>query len=137
MRVFLFAALWLAAGLSVAFTTPTTTTTTTPPRWEKLGERLVNYGLDRDEILVTAREGSFNAIKLMVRRSGINIQRCVVHFGNGSTQEVDLRASIPGGGESRVIDINGGQRVIQKVVFWYDTKNFANDRAVLELWGRH
>ena len=35
-----------------------------PPRWEKLGQRRVNYGLDRDEILVTAREGTFTALRL-------------------------------------------------------------------------
>jgi len=122
-----------------AFTSPETSsnTETTPPRWEKLGQRKVNYGVDRDEILVTASEGRFTSLKFKIKKSGINMHKCVVHFGDGTRQQVKLRKKIPAGGESRVIDIRGGKRVIKKVVFWYDTKNIANRRGVLELWGRH
>ena len=109
---------------------------TRPPRWEKLGERKVDRQVDRDEIFVTAREGVFSKIKLIVRRSAINMHRCVVHFRNGGTQEVDIRNNIPAGGETRVIDIDGNRRIITKVVFWYDTKGL-QDKAVVELWGRH
>lgn len=134
MKLSYFFALFLAAGMAFSFTTAEKAT---PPRWEKLGERKVNYSLDRDEILVTAREGRFTAIKLMVRRSGINIHKFEVHFGNGDVQEVEIREEIPAGGESRVIDIEGNRRVIHSVVFWYDTKNFADKKGVIELWGRH
>ncbi|MCO6491113.1 MAG: DUF2541 family protein [Phaeodactylibacter sp.] len=106
------------------------------PRWEKLGQRRVDRKVDRDEILVTAREGAFRKIKLIVRRSPINMHRCVVHFRNGDTQDVELRNNIPAGGETRVIDIEGNRRIITKVVFWYDTKGL-QDKAVVELWGRH
>lgn len=105
--------------------------------WEKLGQRRVNYGLDRDEILVTAREGRFTRLKLKVRRGGINLHRCVVHFGNGDTQSLNIRENIPAGGQTRVLDLQGNRRVITKVVFWYDTKNWSGRRAILELWGRH
>ncbi len=107
-------------------------------RWEKLGERRVNRGLDHDVIMVTASEGNFKAIKLVVRHSGINLHRCVVHFANGGDQEVEIRQNIPSGGESRVIDLNGRDRYINHVSFWYDTKGgVLNDKAVVELWGRH
>jgi len=105
--------------------------------WEKLGQRRVNYGLDRDEILVTAREGSFTRLRLKVRRGGINLHRCVVHFRNGDTQSLNIRENIPAGGQTRVLDLQGNRRIITKVVFWYDTKNWSGRRAILELWGRH
>lgn len=109
-----------------------------PPRWEKLGERTVKYNLDRDEIMVTAQEGRFSALKLLVKKGGINMHKMTIHFGDGSVQEVNLKNNIPAGGETRVIDLEGGRkRVIRKVVFWYDTKNLADRRAVVELWGRH
>ncbi|MBR9920326.1 MAG: DUF2541 family protein [Bacteroidetes bacterium] len=108
-----------------------------PPRWEKLGQRKVNRGLDHDEIFVTARDGRFSKIKLKVRKSGINMHRLVLHFGNGTTQEVNVRNNIPAGGETRVIDIKGGKRILKKAVFFYDTKGIINNKATVELWGRH
>ena len=75
--------------------------------WEKLGERKVNFKLDRDEIIVGGIEGSFNALKIKVRRGAINMYKCIVHFRNGSTKEVELRNNIPAGEESRVTDLRG------------------------------
>ena len=107
------------------------------PRWEMLGTRKVNYGLDRDEIAVTAREGVFSAIKIQVKRSAINLHKVAVHFGNGEVQEIEARHNLPAGGETRVIDLPGNKRAIRKVVFWYDTKNIAARKGIIELWGRH
>lgn len=108
------------------------------PRWENLGQRKVNYSLDRDEIMVTARDGRFSAVKLKVRKGAINMHKMTIHFGDGTKQQVNLRNKIPAGGETRVVNLKGNKkRVIRKVVFWYDTKNLANKRATVELWGRH
>jgi hypothetical protein len=105
--------------------------------WEMLGQRKVNYAGDRDEILVTRAEGVFSAIKLHVKKAPINMHKLVVHFGNGETQEFELRNNFSAGSESRVIDLPGNKRVIKKVVFWYDTKNIAARKGIVELWGRH
>lgn len=109
----------------------------TPPRWEKLGQRRVNYGLDRDEIRVTAREGRFTSLRLKAELAPINLHRCVVHFANGTSKSFkiaggDLRA----GQITRNLDLPGNRRVITKVVFWYDTKSRARTRGRIELWGR-
>ena len=38
---------------------------------------------------------------------------------------------------TKVIDLEGNNRIISKVDFWYDTKGgLLNDKAVIELWGR-
>lgn len=105
--------------------------------WEKLGVRKVNYGLDRDEIWVTAAEGRFTALKLSVTGGGINLHRIAVHYGNGDIDELEVRENIRPGGETRVLDLQGNKRIIQKVVFWYDTKNWAGRKASVHLWGRH
>ncbi|MBV6654561.1 MAG: DUF2541 family protein [Mameliella sp.] len=105
-------------------------------RWEKLGTRNVSYKVDRDQIVVTARDGRFSAIKLRVAKAPIDMMRCTIYFRNGQKQEVQLRQTFPAGSESRVVDISGKRRVISKVVFWYDTKNRARKRATVELWGR-
>lgn len=105
--------------------------------WELLGMRKVNYSLDRDEIIVTRAEGVFTALKVKVKKAPINMQKLVVTFGNGEVEELELRNNFAAGSESRVIDLPGNKRVIKKIVFWYDTKNIANRKGIVEVWGRH
>lgn len=105
--------------------------------WELLGMRKVNYSLDRDEIIVTRAEGIFTALKVKVKKAPINMQKLVVTFGNGEVEELELRNNFAAGSESRVIDLPGNKRVIKKIVFWYDTKNIANRKGIVEVWGRH
>jgi hypothetical protein len=105
--------------------------------WEKLGSKKVNYGLDRDEILITASEGRFAKMKLKVKVAAVNMHKVTVHYGNGESQKIAIKKTIRKGGETRIIDLEGGKRVIKKVVFWYDTKNLAKRRATVEVWARH
>lgn len=105
--------------------------------WEFLGSRTVNFGLDKDEIMVTGAEGVFKSIQIRVKRSGINMHRLVVHFGDGSEQVVELKNEFRAGSASRVIDLEGNNRIIRKVTMWYDTKNYRKNRAIIELWGKH
>jgi len=105
--------------------------------WELLGKKKVNYGLDRDEIKVTAKEGLFSKLHLRVKRAPINLHKVTIHFGNGQTQNVNIKKNIAKGGKTRIIDINGGKRVIKKVVMWYDTKNRSKARAVVQVFGKH
>ena len=106
-------------------------------KWEKLGQRKVNFKADRDEIGVGRFEGFFTALQIKVEKGPINMHKMVVHFRNGQTQEIELKNNFVAGDQSRVIDLPGNSRIITKVVFWYDTKNFAGSKAVVELWGRH
>ena len=108
-----------------------------PSRWEKLGQRKVNFKVDKDEIGVGRFEGFFDALQIKVKKGPINMHNMVVHFHNGDTKEIELKNNFTAGSDSRIIDLPGNRRIIDKVVFWYDTKNFAGSKAVVELWGRH
>ena len=103
--------------------------------WVFLGERTAAKGGDRDEIRVGAREGAFSKIQLRVRGSALTVQDVKVHYANGDVEDVSIRAHIPAGGESRVIDLTGTDRVIEKVVFWYRTPARARGRATVRLFG--
>jgi hypothetical protein len=130
-----FMVILLANFAAMSFTTQPVATKDGP--WEMLGMRKVNYGLDHDEIMVTRAEGVFTALKIKVKKAPINFHKLVVHFGNGETEELELRNNFSAGSESRVIDLPGNKRVIRKVEFWYDTKNLAARKGIIEVWGRH
>ncbi|MCA0238339.1 MAG: DUF2541 family protein [Bacteroidetes bacterium] len=128
----------LVAALAALVTMSFTSLPSSDARpWELLGVKKVNYGLDRDEIDVTASEGMFTGLKLKVKHSPINMHRLAVHFGNGEVQEFDLRENFRAGSESRILDLPGNRRVIRKIVIWYDTKNLAVGKGMVEVWGRH
>ena len=106
------------------------------PDWVLLGERTVTDRLDHDVIPVTIARGDFTAIKITVARRGVDFHRVVVHFGNGGDQEVEMRNTIPAGGETRAIDLRAGERIIRSVEFWYDARSIRGRRAVIRLFGR-
>ena len=104
--------------------------------WTVLGSAKVNGALDHDEIWVTASRGDFTAIKLFVEKEGIDFDRIVVHFANGGKDEMIVRNFIPAGGETRVMDLKGGDRIIRKVDFFYKSNPDTKRKGKVILYGR-
>ena len=104
--------------------------------WRKLGEKTVNYKLDHDIINVSLRDGKFRQLRFVVKHGGLNMHKCTVHFENGGTQDIDLRHTFTKGSASRIVDLNGNDRFIEKISFWYDSKDFSNNKAVLSVFGK-
>lgn len=104
-------------------------------KWVKLGERDVTDRVDYDTIVVTAARGDFKALKLVVRKRAVQFREVKVHFGNGEVQELELRDVIPAGGESRILDLQGGDRVIEKITFKYDAQSLGGHARVI-VFGR-
>ena len=106
-------------------------------KWEKLGTRTVNQRLDKDVIAVGARKGGFTKLKVAVRDGAINMHKMVVTYKNGSKETIALKHNFGPKSASRVIDIRGGKRLIQKITFFYDTKGITPGKAVVHVFGRH
>ncbi len=103
--------------------------------WEMLGSRQVSDRLDHDVIAVGRAEGDYRRIKITVQRASIDFHRVVVHFGNGSAQRVEMRNTIAAGGETRAIDLEGNDRVIRSVEFWYDANTIRGRQAQVRVFG--
>lgn len=125
-------------ALAVLFLTTTAfaPVPTDQARWEKLGSRKIKHNLDRDEILVTGWEGSFTALKLKVEKSDINLHKVVVYYRSGRPTTLAVKQTLRAGQETRVLNLPGRRRVINRVVFWYDTKGYERKKGKVELWGR-
>src|SRR4051794_14621736 len=83
--------------------------------WQYLGEAHVDGAVDHDSITVTARKGAYRAILMRVKDAPIEFDHVVVHFRNGSSDPIEIRNRIPAGGETRVIDLPGAERIIERV----------------------
>jgi hypothetical protein len=103
--------------------------------WHKLGETSVNFDTDRDEITVTGAD-KFAAIKFKVLDVPIHLMSLEAYFDDGNKQDINVNFPIKPKGESRVIEFDGGERDLKKVVFVYKTVVNRNDHeAHVEVWG--
>lgn len=104
--------------------------------WEKLGSKKVSYKLDKDVIRVGKHEGTFKKLKLVVTKGSLNMHRMVVHYGNGTSEEIKLKHTFNRRSDSRIIDLKGRNRIIKKITFIYDTKNLSRRKATLHVYGK-
>jgi len=105
--------------------------------WVFLGDRTVSFRTENDTIPVGAHDGIFRKIKLKVTKNAIRIVDLKIHFANGDVQDVGLRSVIRAGGETRIIDLSGTQRVITKVTLRYESLNQRKGKAKVQLFARH
>lgn len=104
-------------------------------RWDKLGERMVDGKNDRDAIAVGRADGRFEAIQLKVEGSALELDEVKVTFADGSVFEPKTKMTFGNGATTRVIDLPGGKRAIQRVEFKYGNLP-GGGRAQVELWAR-
>jgi hypothetical protein len=103
-------------------------------RWERLGDAHVDGQNDHDNIHVGRSDGKFRAVQLRVSGGAIDFQRVIVHFGDGSNQELEFREHIQDGGRTRPMDLTGDRRRIESVELWYSKESW-HRRPKVELWG--
>jgi hypothetical protein len=104
-------------------------------QWVKIGKRVVNMKADHDEIPVTANAGVFTKLKFKVNIAPILVKNVRIVFGNGESKNIMLNRKFAPGTESKVIDLPGNRRVINKIVMNY--KSFPGyGKAVVVVWGK-
>ena len=105
-------------------------------KWVFLGQRHVTDRVDRDTIEVTASEGTFDAIRIGVKRSAVRFLKVTVVYGTGVSDDLEVRDVIPAGGQSRALDLRGANRVIKRIDFVYEAKSLGRRGAIVEVLGR-
>src|ERR1700682_1312753 len=92
--------------------------------WVLLGTAHVDGTVDHDTIHVTGSEGPFHKIQVRVNGGAVEVQRVVVHFKNGTQEEVPIRERVRSGGKSGAIDLPGERRMIDSVELWYSKEKW-------------
>lgn len=103
--------------------------------WHKIGETTVNFKTERDQVLILVAN-KFAAIKFKVTDAPIHLMDLEVYYSSGDKQDIKINMPIEAAGESRVVDLNGGERNLKKIVFVYKTlPNHKDIKAHVEVWG--
>ncbi len=125
---------WLAfVAIALMGTLPSVAVAQNPITWVKLGTQVVDFTLDRD-VVKASNQSTFSSLKIKVNNGTVNIHKVTVHFANGESQNIDLPEQLTKENDGKLIDLKGNNRVIERVTFWYDTKNSDDNKAVVEVW---
>lgn len=104
--------------------------------WTLLGTRTVDYTLDRDVVDLKESGEYFQTLKFIVKNGTLNMHKCTVHFADGESKVIELTDEMNKSNDGRILDMRGSNRKIEKVTFWYDSKNNSNNKSIVELWGK-
>lgn len=88
--------------------------------WRIIGERSVKFSSDKDIIKVGGNDW-YTKLKIKVVDAPLHIADMDVVFENGEKVDIAIRENIRQGGESRVLDLPGGERRIDRIEFRYRT----------------
>ena len=127
----------LSSIVIAVFSLTTAFKTSDTGSWTFLGDKNVGFGVDHDVIHFGNWKDDVRQVKLKITDGPLKMYRMNIHFDNGSVQEVTLRNRFAQGSESRVIDLDGGLRHLNKIEFWYETKGFLRGKSRVAVWGRN
>ncbi|MGH7547720.1 MAG: hypothetical protein ACREMM_06070 [Gemmatimonadales bacterium] len=95
----------------------------------------MSFAVDHDAIVVGAREGLFNAVRIEVDGGDLEMHNIKITFGDGATSSPETRVWFREGSRSRTIDLPGQARIIRRIDFWYRS-TLRRGRATVQAFGR-
>jgi hypothetical protein len=123
------------AGFGVAVAQTPKVISSDKKGWHKIGETRVDFKSERDEINILGAN-RFAAIQLKVDDAPIDLIGAEAYYASGDKQDLKLYTSIKAPGESDIINLNGGERTLKKIVLVYKTiPNYKDKKAHVEIWG--
>ena len=105
------------------------------PAWQLIGKKSVTDRVDRDVITVTGARGQWTALRFAVRTRAVEFRSVRLIYANGTSESLPLQGVIRAGGDSRIFDLKGGGRTIQRIELRYDAKSLGG-KAVVKVFGR-
>jgi hypothetical protein len=98
--------------------------------WDFLGCAEIDSNQDHGKIQIPRRDRLFHTIQLRVSGEPIFFDRFVVHFANGTSQELIVSGRISSEGRNYVVNLPGERRVLESVELWYYKEPWAHSPRV-------
>jgi hypothetical protein len=107
--------------------------------WVLLGERVVNFRVDRDAINISQpedwwRNRGFRRLHLIAERSDIYLIGMRLVYANGYSEDLPVDRLIPEG-QDQAIDLRGERKYLQRIEMTYRSRPSFEGRAILKVYG--
>ncbi len=109
--------------------------TTSPGGWTLVGTREARDRVEQDTI-VLAGGRSFDHVRICVYRNPVHFRDLDIIFRNGGHQDVAIAARINPGDCSRAIDLDGGQRDIERITMRYEETSARRRTATVRVFAQ-
>jgi hypothetical protein len=127
--------MWFGALLTLLTFAGVATASAPPPgNWTLLSTWLITADVDTQTIPVGAGRGQFDRMYLKGGILPLNVRDIKVTYADGKTEDIQVRATVPPGGSSRVLELKGTDRRLASVTVTFD-KLSAGSMAV-SLYGQ-
>lgn len=104
--------------------------------WERLGSRSVSFKAERD-VVSAGREGLFRRVMIVVDDADLELYDVKVVFANGEMFSPETRLYFKEDSRTRVIDLPGEARTIQRIEFSYKSVRGGGDgKAEVHVYGQ-
>jgi len=111
--------------------------TSSNPDWVLLGKKKVDLIADHDELIVGIKDGVFTKVKFKVVQAPIYIKNINIVFRNGDNKNLIIKRKFKKGTESKVFDLPGNKRIINKIKFNFKTAKNESKKSILIAFGKH
>ena len=103
--------------------------------WTHIGEAVA--GADARSATIAPRgDPRYREVMVCVEGHVIRLNDTVIHYQDGRTQTLQLRARVADGGCSRMSEVGGRNRLIQSAEIGYDPATLQGGRATVQLFAR-
>lgn len=135
MKKLMFVLFLALAGIQHSVKAQTKIVISDKKGWHKIGETTVDFTKERDEVTVLGAN-RFASLIFRVDDAPVNLIDIEVVYDSGDNQKVRLNSHIKAPGQTKEIELKGGERNIKKIVFVYKTLSNTKDvKAHIEIYG--
>jgi len=104
--------------------------------WTHIGQAVANADSRSATVTVVRDDPRFRQVMICVEGHAIRLTDTIIHYQDGRTQTMQLRARVPEGGCSRMSELGGRNRLIQTAELGYDPATLQGGSATLQLFAR-
>ena len=127
----------IASFIVVIFAASATVASAQGRGWRNLGTKEVTDRLEEDNFNIGAIRGQFTRLRFRVGRNPVRIERMVITYTSGERDEIQVAERIGAYRYSRIIDVEGQDRYIRNVRFWWSAASLGRRRSTtVTLFGR-
>lgn len=103
--------------------------------WVMIGQRKVSDRVETDTISLQGHR-TYEKLKICVYRNPVSFKDLDVYFENGGHQDVSVARRINAGECTRVIDLKGDERDLDRIVLRYEETSRRRARATVRVFAR-